>query len=93
MIPGNDVQISKVVFGNDVQIIKVVPAKKHSNDGDDDLRFMKKVLAHPRLRLRRNLKIQNRLNGNDVPITKVRPSHPRDRLQRLSKNRSAKNIF
>ena len=43
MIPGNDVQISKVVPGNDVQITKVVAAKKRSDD-DDDLRFIKKVL-------------------------------------------------
>ena len=87
MVPGNDVQISKVVPSNDVQITKVVPAKKRSDD-DDDLRFLKKVPAHPRLRLRRNLRNQNRLNDNDVEITKVRPSHPRDRLQRITKNRS-----
>ena len=52
MIPGNDAQISKVVPGNDVQITKVVAANKRSDD-DDDLRFIKKVPTHPRLRLRR----------------------------------------
>ena len=45
MIPGNDVQSSKVAPGNGVKIKKVVPAKKRSNDDDDGLRFIKKVPA------------------------------------------------